>query len=589
MHNSRQEQRLVGHALCPGIAIGPIALHRPKPLLSDHQAFLCYDADVSIPKEIQRYKKALKQSCLDLHHLRESLLMKGANEAAAILEAQEQMLQDPLLSDDIESQIRQKQLRAETLFCAAIQKLEEQLRSSSAHLSDAYTDLEDVAGRVLRHLRNTDDLEEVELPKGAVIYAKELSPSETIEALESVPAAFLTERGGPLSHSAIIAKAAGVPYITKLPSNAFSKDDVGSCVIVDATCGEIIISPSSALCRDYQEKQKQWCAAQIPFSVAESVPAYTQDGHLIRLSINMEIDSDLSLLHTYGSSGVGLLRSEHLISSLNHFPSEAEQFMCYRKMVRQMQGLPIIIRVFDIDEAQVIRTHQTQTTPNSQMGWRAIRFLLREPKIFHTQLRAILRASIYGNIGIMFPLISGLQELRDAKHHLHLVRQQLENEGIPVAPHIRVGCMIEVPSAAMIVDLLAKECDFLSIGTNDLIQYCLAVDRENPSLSLHYTAAHPAIIRLVYQIILMGSTNHIPITVCGEMGSDPEYTALLIGLGIRELSVPPRHIPRIKHVIRQTNLAQAQQLAQKVLQLATKEDILAALGAFKHKPAELQV
>lgn len=581
------EKPLVGHVLCPGIAIGPLVFFKEKISVNHEETDYQDSCPISSKKEIARYRKALEQSCLDLQQLREGLAMKGVMEGAAILEAQEQMLRDPLLTQLVETEIELQKQRAETLFSATIQQLEERFRQSIAPTcDDAYTDLEDVASRVLRYLRNAKEPKWDQLPKGAVIYAKELSPSQTIEALESSPAAFLTERGGPMSHSAIVARAAGIPYITHLPENSFSEKESGHCVIVDATCGEVITAAPPSLYRDYQEKQKRWADQQLSLHAGESTPAYTQDGHLIRLSVNMEVDSDPAFLHTHGSSGIGLLRSEHLISGLNRLPSEAEQFIYYRQMVKQMRGLPVVIRVFDIDEAQATQSEQKQNTLHSQLGWRAIRFLLRETQIFHTQLRAILRASAYGNVGIMFPLISGLQELREAKQQLQRVQQELASEGIAIGTNIRVGCMIEVPSAALIADLLASECDFLSIGTNDLIQYCLAVDRENPSLSLHYTAAHPAIMRLLKQVTLAGKKHQIPVTVCGEMGSDPQYTTLLIGLGLRELSVSPRHLPRMKKAIRQIVLADAQALANHVLTLSTTDEILQYLEANKDAAKE---
>jgi phosphotransferase system enzyme I (PtsI) len=306
---------------------------------------------------------------------------------------------------------------------------------------------------------------------------------------------------------------------------------------------------------------------------AGKLESETYDGYKILLSANIEMFSELDMLHQFGGSGVGLLRTESIFLTKENFPTEEEQYHVYRRFVEKMDGLPIVVRTFDLGGDKYLRNQQSMHEVNPFLGCRAIRFLLREKEIFKTQLRAILRASAHGDVSIMFPMVSTLSELLEAKDLLNESKQELINCGKAVSEHLPIGCMIEVPSAAIISDLLAKECDFLSIGTNDLVQYSLAVDRSNNALRNLYRPTHPSVIRLIRLVVSEANHQGIPVALCGEVAADPRFTPLLLGLGIHELSVASRYIPVVKHAIRNTSIVAASKLAEKALSLSSATEI----------------
>lgn len=568
-----EEIRLQGHGVSPGIAIGQFFFYAPVEEVRTGLPGRVLQRR-QVPLEIARYREALEQSRLDISHLKERLECDHLLEGVGILEAQLHMMNDPLITREVEREIRSSCCTAEQVFCSTIHRCEERFRLlSDPALRERYGDIEDVARRVLRYLRSYERPSLADAPKGAVVFAQELVASDTAEALEGAVVAFVTEKGSITSHAAIVARAGNIPYVTHIEWHVVPELQQGT-VIVDGTSGQVIIHPNKETLAHYRRLRRHLIDRREGLQAVGQLKAETFDGQSVHLSANLEIDSDLDSLHRYGGCGVGLFRSEYLMLNGGSFPSEAEQFICYRRIVREMRGLPVVIRVFDVGGDKPSGRTETRRALNPYLGWRAIRFLLREPQIFQTQLRAILRASAYGDVGIMFPLVSGLQELLEAKHLLNEVRAQLIAEGVSIGSSVRIGCMIEVPSAAIIADLLAKECDFLSIGTNDLVQYSLAVDRGDPALSGHYTPTHPGILRLIKLVVSEANRWRIPVTVCGEVAADPRYTALLLGLGVHELSVSPRHIPTIKNAIRRVSIVSALRLADQALSLSTASDVL---------------
>lgn len=574
-----KEIRFKGQGLSSGVAIGKLFFFSPTEELSTSNPSLPPLSIRQIPSEIERYRNALENSRLDLRHLRERLESDRLPDGVDILDAQLQMMDDPLITQEVETDIRTTRHNAEMAFCQVIQRCEQRFRSlADPALWDRYRDVQDIAKRVLRYLRSHDRYSLADVPKDSIVFADELTASDTAEALEGAVSAFVTVQGGVTSHAAIVARAGNMPYVTHIDLSQVKDIAPGTQVVVDGDSGEVILSPSKVTLTHYRKLRRQQNERYQGLQEIGRLKAETYDGYPVRLSANLEIDSDLDLLHHYGSCGVGLFRSEYMMLTHEGFPSEAEQFICYRRIVKQMRGLPVIIRVFDVGGDKALGTSEWRRDLNPYLGWRAMRFLLREPQIFRTQLRAILRASAYGDVGIMFPLVTGLQELLAAKKLVEEARQQLIEEGLVFGKDVRIGCMIEVPSAAIVADLLAQECDFLSIGTNDLVQYSLAVDRGNPALSNHYTPTHPGIVRLIRLIVTEANRWKIPVTVCGEIAGDPRYTALLIGLGVHELSISPRRIPVIKHAIRRLSMVEAVELADQALGMTTAEDILDVLN-----------
>jgi phosphotransferase system enzyme I (PtsI) len=561
---------LKGIPICRGIAIGKPFFFENTEDPSIHND----TSEISLEKEVLQYRQAINQCHEDIKVLAEKLVESGAFEAAAIMEAQLQILQDPLFTTEVEQEI----VRSKKQAASALQEVVEAFKKKFNAINDPFfrerfKDIQDISKRVIGYLRSSKRVLLSKLPPDTIIFSKDLSASETAEAHIGCAGAFVTESGGAASHTAIVAKARGTPYVSNI---AFSAVDPNThhVVIVDGRSGEIILNPKVETLAKYQLLHTEMQMQYTQLSSFHSLATETHDGYLMKLSGNIESASELDLLHSYGGHGVGLYRSEYIVLRTGRFPSEEEQFAIYLDLIKKMKGAPIVIRTFDIGGDKQLPNQPQEVNPF--LGCRAIRFLLKEPDIFKTQLRAILKAAHEGDVSIMFPLISTLNELQEAKRTLKEVQNELKEKG-KHRTDVKIGCMIEVPSAVMIADLLARECDFLSIGTNDLVQYALAVDRGNHALSSLYSPAHPSVIRMIKSIIQEANFQGVPVTVCGEMASDPQFVPLLLGLGVNELSVSVRFIPVIKQTIRNTSILEASRLADKILEMSSATEIISCL------------
>jgi phosphotransferase system enzyme I (PtsI) len=574
MKTKSAEVRLKGLAMSRGIAIG-------KPFF-----FTFIEDDIperSIPdnlieSEVERYRSALKQSELDVRRLQDQLKQENALEAAAILETHLQIMQDPLLTTMIESEIRKTKRSADSVFHTCHIKYRKKFHSiRDPFFRERDKDLEDISRRIISHLRESVRITLAEIPQQSIVIARDLVASDTAEAKPGHVEAFLTQLGGINSHAAIVARAKGMPFVTKV--NIDELENYRDCLlIVDGRSGDIIINPSARTLQTYQNLKKQLKQHLQNLEKTSALETETFDGFRMRLSANIETISELDFLHQYRASGVGLFRSEYIFLSQQNFPSEDEQYEIYKKIVEKMKGLPIVIRTFDMG-GDKLSLHQNLTRDvNPYMSSASLRLLLKDPEVFKTQLKAILRASVHGDVSIMFPMISGFPEIVEAKKLVYAAQSELHEKGLCPRKPIRIGCMIEVPSAAIIADLLAKECDFLSIGTNDLVQYSLAIDRTQQNANSTMTPMHPSVVRLIKLIVTQASLYKKPVTVCGEIAADPRYTPLLMGLGVHELSVASRHLPYVKNAIRNTSMVSAVNLAEKILQLTSSEEIQNVLG-----------
>jgi phosphotransferase system enzyme I (PtsI) len=563
------EFSIQGVPICRGIAIG-------KPFF-----FSCRDDAVpefSIPtdeiqEEIQRYYGAINCAREDIQQLQKQLERERILEGSAILDAQLQMTDDPLLTSHVEEEIRNKRKNAEFIFQFIVKQYQKKFNAlSDPFFRERFKDLQDISRRVMAYLLESVRVSLAEIPPNSIVFAHELTATDIAEANPNHVSAFVCQTGSSTSHAAIVAKAKGIPYITSVPFASLEQGH-SSEIIIDACTGHIIVNPSLETRNKYLRFRDQ---LQIHLNELEEVKELepeTFDGYKVRLSANIEMVTELDMLHQYGGHGVGLFRSEYIFLSNEQFPTEEEQFLVYKQIVQKMHGLPIIIRTFDVGGDKLLAGQQVQEM-NPFLGCRAIRFLLREREIFKAQLRAIIRASAFGDVSIMFPMISNLSELIEAKSVIMEAQSELLHRGELIPSHpLRIGCMIEVPSAAIIADLLAKECDFLSIGTNDLVQYSLAVDRGNHAMSNLYTPTHPSVIRLIKLVVAEANHQGIPVSVCGEVAADPRFTPLLLGLGIHELSVASRYIPLVKNAIRNISIVAASQLAGKALTLSTAQEI----------------
>lgn len=564
-----QEIMLKGTPICRGIAIG-------KPffftIVEDSVPEFSIEAS-EVEAEIARFHKAVVKACEDIKLLQKRLQKERIFDGVAILDAHLQMMQDPLLTANVEREIKKSRKNVEHVFHGIIKEYQKKINSiNDPFFRDRFKDVQDIFRRVVRHLKDNLSMGLTDIPPDSIIFAHDLTTFDTAEANSNYVVAFATKEGGATSHAAIVAKGKGIPYVCGVDIELVEtiKDVI---VIVDGRTGDIILNPSKATLTKYQQLKDQLQLHLQKLTQTGSLESETYDGYRIQLSANIEMYSELDMLHQLGGNRVGLFRTESAFLSRETFPTEEEQYLIYRKFVEKMNGMPIVIRTFDLGGDKYLRNHKTEPESNPFLGCRAIRFLLREKEIFKTQLRAILRASVYGDVSLLFPMVSSLSELQEAKRMLEESKKELAAQGESIDSHIPIGCMIEVPSAALIADLLAKECDFLSIGTNDLVQYSLAVDRSNQALSDLYTPTHPSILRLIRLVVSEANHHGIPVAVCGEVAADPRFTPLLLGLGVHELSVASRYLPIVKNAVRNTSIVAATKLAEQALKLDSASSI----------------
>ena len=576
MYSTGEEVILRGLPVSKGIGIGlPVFFSNGDEDIQELQIPV-----KDIDQEIERYREALAHSCADVERLRTLSLHDGPSEIALILSSHLEMMKDPMMTTLMEEKIRQLQRNTESVF----QHLISEHKRRFSHLQDTYfqervRDIIDVSRRILHHLCPLQRLKISELPHNSVVLTHELVPSETVEASSSMICAFVTAAGGITSHAAIIARAKGIPYVANIDIKVFKHLDLQS-LIVDGSQGLVILNPTRKTLKKYQDIKRGHQENYKRLKNATHLRGETVDGYEVRIFANLENPKEVDLITKNGALGVGLFRSEYLFLSKREFPSEEEQFFIYKKMAKALRGKPLVIRIFDIGGDKKIDLLPGQkdahyfttigSEPNPALGCRAIRFLLRFPELLYAQLRAILRASVYGDIQILIPMVSDLSELRQVRAIVNQISEELGNR---CKKSIPIGCMIEVPSSAIMCDALANEADFLSIGTNDLVQYLLAADRTNPHTVDLYFATHPSILRMIRMIVASANCARKPVIICGECAADPSLIPLLLGLGIREFSVAARHIPLVKHTIRKWRILEACRLAEGALEQTAAQEL----------------
>lgn len=570
---------LRGLPISKGIGIGfPIFFaFREEEVLESHLSLR------ETEEEIKRYKHALTLSRQDLERLQKLSHQEQAPEVTAILGTHLEMMEDPLITQKVEEQIRLKQKTTETIFQHLIAEYQNRFNVlQDNYFKERVRDIVDLSRRILSHLRPGSTLKMAEMIHNSIILAHELVPSETIEANASLVSGFITAAGGLTSHAAIIARAKGIPYVANIDIKFLKRVEFQS-VIVDGSEGLVIVNPSSQTLKKYQEIKKSYLEKDQLLQSEMHLKGETIDGYEIQVFANLEYPKEIDLSLKLGASGIGLFRSEYLFLARKAFPTEDEQFTIYRQMLQTLKGRPLIIRIFDVGgekkgdlpasspDAKYFLPIGRETNP--ALGCRAIRFLLRYPELLEKQLSAILRASHFGDIQVLIPMVSDISEIHHVRNLIHKIQTKLTLQGIPTAPTIPLGSMIEVPSTAILSDVIAREVDFLSIGTNDLIQYLLAADRMNPHTSTLYSTIHPSLLRLIQITINAANQARKPLLLCGECANDPSLIPLFIGLGIRRLSVASRHIPQVKHIIRKWRILEACRLAEGALELTSASDL----------------
>lgn len=582
-----QETRMQGYSVSEGIAIGhPFFLENIEKPIPNFPITLN-----EVDQEIQRYHIALRCSSEDLKKLSKYLTCKGSKEAATIIDTQIQILGDPCLTTQVEEKIRHMLQNIEAVFHSVITDYEVRFSCIKDSLFQGrWVDIMDLAKRVLRHLCFQEQTPWINTPAESIIFAKDLIPSHAAVADYPRVIAFVTEEGGASSHAALIARSKGIPYVTCINLNNV-RLCVIQCVIVDGYNGEVILNPNDATLTEYQNRRNNLQRWVKKIHAGTDAILQTKDGCSIEVFANVGHLHDVEQLAKLGAKGIGLFRTEYLFFQNNHFSfSEEHQYEFYSRIIQKSVDMPVTIRVFDIGGDKIPQFLHSFNTENSLSRYRGIRFLLLNKDIFRMQLRAILRVAYHGNVRILLPLISDLTELEESRALIEQVSQELSKEGILHKSKLPLGCMVEVPSAVFISGALAKHCDFLSIGTNDLIQYSLGIDRSDYVESECNHSIHPSIIRMIKMVALEAAQNKKDVSICGEIASNPLFVALLIGLGLKIFSCSPRYIPTIRYVIKHTHFEDATALAQTALALDSSSQIFDVLQKYlssMHIPAHL--
>lgn len=566
------ERILRGIAVSAGVCRGKIlVLGKPQTGIPKRQL-----APAEIAGEVNRLGQALNQTRHDILEVQRQVTERVGPAEGGIFDAHLLALEDPAVIDEVTGMIERERINAEFAFHTVAEKYAVALGAiADDYLRERATDLRDVAARVLNRLlgqRHGPDLHHLAEP--CLIISHDLTPSTTAQLDKQKVLGFGTDVGSPTSHTAIMARSMRIPAVVGL-GNASEVLRDGDYVLLDGFNGAIIVNPSDQTLFEYGQLVRRQDSIQVKLRDLKDLPAVTLDGHPVILSANIEQAEDAVAVTSCGAHGVGLFRTEYLFINRDELPTEAQQAAAYREVAAALQPHPVVIRTLDLGGDKFLTHLQVPKEMNPFLGWRAIRFCLQETAIFRTQLRAILRASATGNVKMMYPMISGLDEVNQANALLETCKAELRAEGVPFDAGLAIGVMIEIPSAVMVADALARRAKFFSIGTNDLIQYSLAVDRMNEKIAHLYEPTHPAILRLIKITADAAHQHGIKVSVCGEMAGDPALTPLLLGLGVDELSTAPPLVPAIKFLIRHLKLTEAQELAAFALQCESAPEILA--------------
>ena len=564
---------LVGLAASPGIAIGRAwsvdrrRVRTPKRRLAPDE----------VEPELARFRTAIELSDLQLAEVREKVErgdgVARTAEHTAIIDMHRMMLKDEMLVIESQRLIRDDRLNAEWAVKRAVRKIKSAFHEQAdEYFKERRADVDYVGERIIKNLLGqAPDVEEAP-PEGAIVVAHDLSPADTALLLhERKVAAFVTDAGAKTSHTAIVARALEVPAVVGV-GRITALAERGDWIVVDGTRGLVVINPTPGERADFEAAQARYRDEEQQLLRTRDLPARTQDDVTVRLAGNIEFAEEVPSLLSHGGEAVGLYRTEFLFLGRGDLPTEEEHYQNYRRILEALAPRPVTIRTFDLG-GDKLPAGMRIPADNPALGLRAIRYCLRQPDLFRAQLRALLRASVHGNLKIMFPMISGVAELQAAKKALEEVRAELHREGVKVKPQLPVGIMIELPSAALIADRLAKESDFFSIGTNDLIQYTIGIDRQNKDVAYLYRPLHLAVLRLMKQVCDAARTANVPVSVCGEMAGEPVNALVLLGLGVSELSMNGSSIPFVKRVLRAGRAADGRALVERLLSLTTADDI----------------
>jgi len=568
--HSKLELKLRGIPVSEGVSRGHVVVlnrHRIIPAKTNFQT-------LNQAAEEARFQAALDDTRQQILEVQKRLHDEIGAKQSLIFDAHLLVLEDPVVLEEVKRKIRKEKASSEYALYTASEKYAEALSAvEDSYLSERAADIRDVIQRVLENL--TGQSKQVglsDLTEPCIVVANDLAPSDTAMLDPEKVLGFITAAGSKTSHTAILARSLKIPAVLGLGKN-IDELKSGQSILLDGFNGFVVISPSDQMLFEYGQLVKRQNSIETSLDKIRTEEAKTLDGHSIVLSANIERATDVQAVLKSGASGVGLFRTEFLFINRKDLPDEEEQFQAYKKVSESLTPEPVIIRTLDLGGDKLLSHVNVAAEMNPFLGWRAIRLCLQEKELFRTQLRAILRASAFGDLKIMYPMVSGIDELDEANKLLEECQKELKDKGQKFSEAIEIGVMIETPSAAMISDKLAKRVQFFSIGTNDLIQYSLAVDRLNEKISHLYEPTHPGILRLIKTTVDAGKTNGIWTGVCGEMASDLSMVPLLIGLGVGELSVTPSMVPRVKMLIRSINMSKAKELANLAIDIDSPKEI----------------
>jgi phosphotransferase system enzyme I (PtsI) len=569
MTTKKKELVLKGIPASPGITIGKVFLFGREQYVIPRRMI----REDLIQNEIRRFKDALVQTKNEILEIKKRISDEMGAEHGQIFSAHLLVIDDNMLIEEVVSRLKKDKLSIEYIFQDVMRRyIKVFLEMDDEYLKERISDINDVGRRILKNLIGAKEDALSNLREKVIVVAYDLSPSDTATMHKKNVTAFATDIGGRTSHTAIMAKSLEIPAVVGLESLT-KKVETGDVIIVDGTHGIIVLNPSAKTLKKYEVDRERIVEIEKHLLELKDLPSVTLDGKNIELAANIEVPEDVPSVIAHGAEGIGLYRTEFFYMNRKDVPTEEDQFKAYSAVARRIKPNSVVIRTLDIGGDKFLSQLDVPQQMNPFLGWRAIRFCLARPDIFKTQLRAILRASAYGKLKLMYPMISGIEELRQANAMLEDVKKDLKKESMPFDEAIEIGAMIEVPSAALTSDILAKEVDFFSIGTNDLIQYSLAVDRVNEKIAYLYEPAHPAVLRLIKTVIESAHNAGIWVGMCGEMAGDITMTLVLLGLGLDEFSASPIAVPEIKRIIRSVTLRQAKEIAQESMLLSTGKEV----------------
>ena len=564
-----REVELKGIAVSPGVAVGTALLVTTE----EDRLVERTISEEEIPREIARFEEALIQTRHQIHEIQQKVSTAIGQESASIFDAHLLVVDDRSFVEEVIRGLNGKRRNVEAVLTAVAERYAEALMAlEDDYLRERAADVRDVTRRILRNLsgRSASLLSKLDQPY--VIVANDLAPSDTAMLNKEKVLGFATDLGSPTSHTAIMARALAIPAVVGL-HDVSVRISTGDQLLIDGHKGILVINPSRERLELYGKIAEVRQSIQTKLAALKDQPAVTRDGYQVMLAANIEQPVDVDSLMAHGANGVGLYRTEYLYLSMKELPTEDQQAAVYEEVARRVSPAAATIRTLDLGGDKFLSHLKMPAELNPFMGWRAIRFCLAQPEIFKTQLRAILRASRHGNVKLMYPMVSNVDEVLRANAFLEEAKDDLRQRGVPFDDNLEVGVMIEVPSAAITADLIAPHVDFFSLGTNDLVQYTLAVDRVNERVAYLYEPTHPAIIKLIKNTIDVGHQHGIWVGICGEMAANPVMAPLLMGLGIDEFSMSPSAVPMVKHVVRSLKFPQAEELAKTALPSSSASEV----------------